>query len=87
MSVTPSAAMAARSSQIRYPPSWSAWSAASCSSSGTRISPSSPSVQVTSVTDAPSATYRAIVAPLLIVSSSGWACTSSMRGRGTSIPA
>ena len=27
----------------------------------------------------PSAAYWAIVAPLLIVSSSGWACTSTMR--------
>ena len=36
-------------------------------------------VQVTSVTWAPSATYFAIVAPLPIVSSSGWACTSSSR--------
>src|SRR5215218_1927136 len=79
MSETPSAAIAARSSQIRYPPSWSAWSAASWASSGTRTSPSSPSVQVSRVTDAPSATYRAIVAPLLIVSSSGWAWTKRAR--------
>ena len=40
-------------------------------------SPSSPSVQVTSVTPAPSAAYLAIVAPVPIDSSSGWACTSS----------
>src|SRR4051794_25292162 len=79
MSVTPRAAIAARSSQIRYPPSWSAWSAASWASSGTSTSPSSPSVQVSRVTEAPSATYRAIVAPLLIVSSSGWACTRRRR--------
>ena len=44
------------------------------------ISPSSPSVQVTSVTCAPSAAYRAIVAPVPIDSSSGCACTSSSAG-------
>src|SRR3954452_4538738 len=71
--------MAAVSSEIRYPPSWSAWSAASCASSGTRTSPSSPSVQVSRVTEAPSATYRAIVAPVLMVSSSGCACTRRRR--------
>src|SRR5262245_40692067 len=43
------------------------------------ISPSSPSVQVTSVTWTPSAAYLAIVAPVPMVSSSGWACTSSRR--------
>src|ERR1700722_9786003 len=42
-------------------------------------SPSSPSVQVTSVTPAPSAAYLAMVAPVPIDSSSGWACTSSNR--------
>ena len=45
--------------------------------SGTRTSPSSPSVQVTRVTLTPSAAYLAIVAPVPIVSSSGWACTSN----------
>src|SRR5580700_2103764 len=43
------------------------------------ISPSSPSVQVTSVTCAPSAAYLAMVAPVPIDSSSGWACTSRSR--------
>src|SRR6185312_8790645 len=62
---------------MRQPPSWSAWSAASIASSGTSTSPSSPSVQVTSVTCAPSAAYLAIVAPVPMVSSSGWACTSN----------
>src|SRR5512142_202017 len=47
------------------------------------ISPSSPSVQVTSVTCAPSAEYLAIVAPVPIDSSSGWACTSSSRRAGS----
>ena len=47
------------------------------------ISPSSPSVQVTTVTSAPSAAYRAIVAPVVMLSSSGWAWTSSsLRGTG-----
>ena len=41
------------------------------------ISPSSPSVQVTSVTGTPAAAYLAMVAPVSIDSSSGWACTSS----------
>src|ERR1700733_1827889 len=41
------------------------------------ISPSSPRVQVTSVTGTPAAAYRAMVAPVSIDSSSGWACTSS----------
>src|ERR1017187_7410360 len=41
------------------------------------ISPSSPRVQVTRVTPAPSAAYLAIVAPVPMDSSSGWACTSS----------
>ena len=36
-------------------------------------------VHVTSVTSAPRAAYSAIVAPLLMVSSSGCACTRSMR--------
>src|SRR5580693_4214391 len=49
------------------------------------ISPSSPSVHVTSVTRAPSAAYLAIVAPVLIDSSSGCACTSS-RLRSTPYP-
>ena len=52
-------------------------------SAGTSTSPSSPSVQVTSVTWAPSAAYRAITAPVPMVSSSGWACTSSSRRAGT----
>src|ERR1700722_18918913 len=39
------------------------------------ISPSSPRVQVTSVTGTPAAAYLAMVAPVSIDSSSGWACT------------
>ena len=42
-------------------------------------SPSSPKVHVTSVTAAPSAAYLAIVTPLLIDSSSGWAWTNNSR--------
>src|SRR5215831_13065 len=63
---------------MRYSPSPPSASAARCASSGGMISPSSPSVQVTRVTPAPSAAYLAIVAPVPIDSSSGWACTSSI---------
>src|SRR5689334_18933505 len=41
------------------------------------ISLSSPSVQVIRVTGTPWAAYLAMVAPVPIDSSSGWACTSS----------
>src|ERR671921_2097009 len=78
-SVTPSAFIASVSSVIRCWPRPSSRSAARCARSGTSTSPSSPRVQVTSVTPRPSATYFAIVAPLLIDSSSGWAWTSSSR--------
>src|ERR1700753_2561612 len=49
------------------------------------ISPPSPSVHVTRVTCAPSAAYRAMVAPVPIDSSSGWACTSSSRRLGDEV--
>src|SRR6266516_3890674 len=75
-SVTPSAAQASASSPIRCWPRPPSASQARCASSGGMISPSSPRVQVTSVTAAPSAAYFAIVAPVPIDSSSGWACTS-----------
>ena len=42
-------------------------------------------MQVTRQTAAPSATYLAIVAPLLIVSSSGWACTNISRRPGSDV--
>src|SRR5260370_11990404 len=42
-------------------------------------SPSSPGVHVTRVTCAPSAAYFAMIPPVQIDSSSGWACTSSNR--------
>src|SRR5215217_6376197 len=69
--------MALSSSILRWSARVSSLSAAMCSSSGTRISPISPPVQVTMVTPMPSATYFAMVAPLLMLSSSGWACTRS----------
>lgn len=47
-------------------------------------SPSSPRVHVTRATCAPSAAYLAMVAPLLIDSSSGCACTRSRRRAGRS---
>src|SRR3984957_1341981 len=85
-SVTPSAAHAASSSPMRYPPRPPPCASARWASPGGMISPSSPSVQVTSVTCAPSAAYRAIVAPVSMVSSSGWACTrSSRRLAGSSV--
>ena len=71
--------MAAASSSRRCSPRASSLSEARCDSSGSSTSPSSPRVQVTSVTCAPSATYLAIVAPVPMHSSSGWACTRSRR--------
>src|SRR3954454_5065104 len=78
-SVTPSSFIALVISLLRCWPRPSCLSEARCASSGTRISPSSPRVQVTSVTEAPAATYFAIVAPWPMVSSSGCACTSISR--------
>src|ERR1019366_5169991 len=75
-SLTPSALQAAASSPIRYSPRPPSASRARCASSAGITSPSSPSVQVTRVTAAPEAAYFAIVAPVPIDSSSGWACTS-----------
>src|SRR5664279_4692055 len=86
-SVTPRTAMAAVSSPTRCGPSASSRPTARCSSSGTSTSPSSPAVQVTKVTWAPSATYLAMVVPLPIVSSSGWACTNRIRRSGDVMPA
>src|SRR5918997_2910153 len=76
--------IAALSSPSRCWPSSSPCSAARCARSETRTSPSSPRVQVTRVTAAPSDTYFAMVAPLPIVSSSGWAWTSISRRAGSS---
>src|ERR1700722_9549999 len=78
-SATPGAGRAASSSPIRSPPSPPPASWDRCARPGGMISPSSPSVQVTSVTCTPSAAYRAIVAPVSIDSSSGWACTTRRR--------
>ena len=77
--MTPSARIAAASSTSRCGPSSSSAAAASEARAGTRTSPSSPRVQVTRVTWAPSATYLAMVTPVPIDSSSGWAWTSSSR--------
>ncbi len=71
--------MAAASSCARWGPSASSRPAARWASGAGMTSPSSPSVQVTSVTAAPAATQAAMVTPLQIDSSSGWACTSSTR--------
>src|SRR5215472_12112844 len=76
---TPSTLHAASSSPIRYCPSPPSASQARCPSSAGITSPSSPSVHVTKATCAPSAAYLAIVAPVPIDSSSGWACTRSKR--------
>ena len=43
------------------------------------MSPRSPPVSVTTITRAPSAAYRAVVAAPLLDSSSGWACTAINR--------
>ncbi|CAM5295034.1 hypothetical protein SBADM41S_02390 [Streptomyces badius] len=80
----PSSRIAAASSPIRWAPSASSRSAVRRASEGGMTSPSSPSVHVTRVTWAPSAAYLAMVAPLLIDSSSGCACTSSRRRAGRS---
>jgi hypothetical protein len=62
----------------------SAWR--SCSfSRGLSTSPRSPPVHVTTMTSAPSATYLAIVAPPLLDSSSGWACTAIIRSGSSTI--
>src|SRR4051812_31972789 len=50
-------------------------------------SPRSPRVHVTRGTRAPSAAYLAMVAPLLIDSSSGCACTRRRRRAGCSVMA
>src|SRR5512145_1817761 len=71
--------MASASSPTRCCPRESSRCDARCSRSGTRTSPSSPSVHVTSVTWVPRATYFAMVAPWLMLSSSGCACTSNIR--------
>src|SRR5499427_5376695 len=76
-SLTLRAVHAAASSARRYSPSRSPPPSARWASSAGMISPSSPSVQVTRVTGTPSAAYLAIVAPVPIDSSSGWAWTSS----------
>ena len=52
-----------------------------CPCPGTTISPSSPRVQVTSTTRWPAATALAMVPPVPIVSSSGWAWTVIRVGR------
>src|SRR3712207_6426327 len=75
--------MASASSPRRCSPRPPSRSAARCASSGTSTSPISPAVQVTSVTPRPSATYRAIVAPWPIDSSSGCAWTRRRRWAGT----
>ena len=57
-------------------------SATGCAHSSPITSPSSPSVKVTTNTCAPSARYRAMVPPVMIVSSSGCGATTRM-SRGT----
>src|SRR6187551_1391287 len=74
MAPEPSASTEQASSSARI---WASRGRASSGSSvGSWISPSAPSVQVTRSTRMPSATRRAIVPPVPIDSSSGWAWTN-----------
>ena len=76
-SFIPNSSIASFNSISRCSPSLSSLSLAKFASSFTKTSPSSPRVQVTKVTCAPNAAYLAIVTPLLMVSSSGWAWTNN----------